>query len=148
MVLNQGENVFFNRTSSRYSLIVEAKILEFKSKHSTNNLFSSEYFDNYKALVGEIKNEAKSSLFYAGFINQISADENIRRNMGTELLETLKAKNKITFLNILLKNINESSNIGAIESFMDWIFNKIIVNNVSWEMYALLLIVNLTSNSK
>ncbi|MBP8992039.1 MAG: hypothetical protein KBG82_08690 [Spirochaetes bacterium] len=148
LVLNQGENVFFNRTSSRYSLIVEAKILEFKAKHSTNNLFSSEYFDNYKALVGEIKNEAKSSLFYAGFINQISADENIRRNMGTELLETLKAKNKITFLNILLKNINESSNIGAIESFMDWIFNKIIVNNVSWEMYALLLIVNLTSNSK
>jgi len=68
--------------------------------------------------------------------------------MGTELLETLKAKNKITFLNILLKNINESSNLGAIESFMDWIFNKIIVNNVSWEMYALLLIVNLTSNSK
>ena len=148
LVLNQNEHVSFKRSSALYSLIVEAKILEFKAKHSTNNLFSSEYFDNYKALVGEIKNETKSSLFYAGFINQISADENIRRNMGTELLETLKAKNKITFLNILLKNINESSNLGAIESFMDWIFNKIIVNNVSWEMYALLLIVNLTSNSK
>ena len=147
-VLNQGEDVFSIRRSSLYSLIVESKILEFKAKHSTNNLFSSEYFDNYKALVGEIKNEARSSLFYAGFINQISADENVRRNMGRELLEALRAKNKIIFLNILLKNINESSNIGAIESFMDWIFNRIIVNNISWEMYALLLIANLISNSK
>jgi hypothetical protein len=148
LVLNQNEHVSFKRSSALYSLVVEAKILEFKAEHSTNNLFSSDYFDNYKALISEIKNEAKSSLFYAGFINQILADENIRKNIGLELLGALKTKNKISFLNILLKNINESSDIGAIESFMDWIFNRIIVNNISWHMYALLLVANLASNSR
>lgn len=141
LVLNEG--VSLKKDISLYSLIVEAKILEFKTKNKKNNLFSADYFDNYKFLINEIKDEVRFTSFRASHINQISEDINIKKRVARELFGALKAENKNIFLNILLKNLNEASNKYSYNNLNNWIYDKIIETDVSWKMYSLILIMYL-----
>lgn len=141
LVLN--EEIYLNKYASLYSLIVEAKILEFKSKNKKSNLFSADYFDNYKYLINKIKDEVRFTSFRASYINQISQDDDIKKRIARDLFDALKAENKNIFLNILLKNLNEVSNKYSYSNLNNWIYDKIIKNEVSWKMYGLILIMYL-----
>jgi CRISPR-associated protein Cst1 len=140
LVLN-GET-FFTWNSSIYSLIIDANILEFRGKDKRRTLFSVDYFDNYKSLINEIKEDVRAS-FNASFINQISKDADTKNRIARELFDALKAKDKNMFLNVLLKNMNEDKKLCSNNNLNNWIFEKIIKNKISFEMYCLILIMNL-----
>jgi len=139
-----------NLSTCLYSLILEANISEFKAEKEkqNGNLFSENYFDNYKSLINEIKEDVRFTSFGAGLINQISKDVDTKKRIARELFNALKAKDKNLFLNILLKNMNENKNLCSNTNLNNWIFNKIIKNNISFEMYGLILTMNLLRGRK
>ena len=136
---------YSNLSTCLYSLISEANISEFKAEKEkqNGNLFSENYFDNYKSLIKEIKEDIRFTSFKAGLINQISKDADTKKRIARELFDALKARDKNMFLNILLKNINEDKKLCSNKNLNDWIFEKIIENDISFEMYCLILIMNL-----
>jgi CRISPR-associated protein Cst1 len=147
-VLNLRNYKGLNYYSMFYSLIVDSKILEFRESKKRINatLFSERYFDNYKALVDEIKKEVKLTYFKASLIGEISKDKEHKERVARELLNALKGEDKNIFLNILLKNLNEERPLCRNNNFNNWILEKIISNNISWKNYGLILVINLLKN--
>lgn len=141
LVLN--EETSLKVSPSVYSLIIDAKILELKSKNKGKPLFSDNFFDAYKSLVDEIKKDLTDASFSASLVKRISKDDDTKRRIARELFNALKKRNKNIFLNILLKNMNENKELCSNENFNRWIFDKIIKNDTNYEMYGLLLIMNL-----
>ena len=143
LVLNK--KVYLSYYSSLYSLIVDAKVLEFReSKERTNkSLFSEKYFDNYKALVNEIKKEVRFTFSKVSLIQEISKDNEHKERLARELLSALKGEDKNMFLNILLKNLNEEKQLCRNDNINNWILEKITLNNISWKNYALILVMTL-----
>jgi len=131
--------------SSLYSLIIEANILYFRSENekSNNNLFSENYFNNYKGLVQGIKEDVRNTSYYASLIRGISNDKDKKARIARDLISALKAKDKNLFLNILLKNLNESKELASNDSFNRWLMEKIVENDVCFEIYGLILVMNL-----
>jgi hypothetical protein len=128
---------------STYSLIIDAKILELRSRNRGKSLFSDDFFDTYKSLVSEIKKDLIYTSFSVGLVKKISKDDDTKRRIARELFSALKEKNKNIFLNILLKNMNENKKLCSNKNLNRWLFDKIIKNDTSYEMYGLLLIMNL-----
>ncbi|MGC8935590.1 MAG: hypothetical protein ACP5LN_10565 [Thermoproteota archaeon] len=143
LVLNK--KVSLSYYSSLYSLIVDAKVLEFReSKERTNkSLFSEKYFDNYKALVNEIKKEVRFTFSKVSLIQEISKDNEHKERLARELLSVLEGEDKNMFLNILLKNLNEEKQLCRNDNINNWILEKITLNNISWKNYALILVMTL-----
>ncbi|MEM1536057.1 MAG: hypothetical protein QXQ82_02640 [Candidatus Pacearchaeota archaeon] len=144
LVLNEETSLKWNFCF--YSLIIEANILKFKkeSEGKNKNIFSENYFDNYKSLINQIKKDIKNTSFNASLINQISKNDDTKKRIARELFNAIKKKNKNMFLNILLKNMNEKKELCANKNLNEWIFNKIIKNNnESFIMYGSILIMNL-----
>jgi len=148
LVLNKDANLTYPSSLYLYSLVVEAKILEFKRKNEKVPIFSPDYFDNYKSLIKNIKDEISFTSFASGLINQISESAETKNRIARELLETLKSNDKNMFLNILLKNVNENKGLSSNPNFYNWILEKIIANDTSFEMYGLILVMNLLSEGK
>lgn len=142
LVLNEN-NIKLSSSLSLYSLITDAKILEFKAKKENESLFSENYFDNYRALVSEIKKEIRDTSFKASLINQITKDRDTKERIVRELLSALKARNKNEFLNILLKNLNQEKKLATNDNLNRWIFEKIVKNDISFERYGLVLVMYL-----
>ncbi|MGC8726260.1 MAG: hypothetical protein ACP5RS_06780, partial [Thermoplasmata archaeon] len=141
LILN-NDTTYFNYSPVLYSLIIEANILNFKnSKKNNKMLFAEDYFDNYRSLVDDIKKDVRYSSFNASLIKQISKDKDSKNRIAMNLIEVLKAKDKNMFLNILFKNLNENKSSNP--SLNEWIFEKIVENNISYEIYGLLLVANL-----
>jgi len=146
LTLNSDKN---NKISLRYgpclySLMVEANILNFKNKNNKKSaLFSEIFFDSYKSLIRDIKEDIRFSSFYSSLIKQISSDTNTKNRIARELLNALKTKDKNAFLNVLLKDLNGGEMLEFGSKFYDWVFEKIIKNEISYEMYGLLLVMNL-----
>lgn len=141
LVLNEETSLKMN--PSIYSLIIDAKILELRSRSKGKSLFSNDFFDTYRSLIGEIKKDLIYSSFSASLVKGISRDDDTKRRIARELFNALKKRNKNIFLNILLKNMNENKELCSNENFNRWIFDKIIKNDTSYEMYGLLIIMNL-----
>jgi len=146
LVLNKDAKLSYS--SSLYSLLLDSKILEFKSKKEKSQIFSPDYFDNFKSLIKNIKDEISFTSFASGLINQISESAETKNRIARELLGTLKSNNKNMFLNILLKNLNENKELSSNRNFYNWILEKIILNETSFEMYGLILIMNLLRREK
>lgn len=146
LFLNKRDKIILNKDHIKsfiYSLIVEANILDFKASRR-RNLFSEDFFNyNYSSLVENIKNDIRGTSFVTSLINKISEDPEKREIIARDLLRALYMRDKNKFLYILLKNMNENKELSTNKNINDWIFNKIIKNNLSFEMYCLILIINL-----
>jgi len=141
LVLDKEINLSYY--SSFYSLIVDAKILELREQKESKKLFSENYFNNYKALVNEIKEEIRFTSYKASLIREISKDSAYRERLARELLGALEGEDKTMFLNILLKDLNEEKQLCKNVNFNSWIFEKIVLNDISWKNYALILVTHL-----
>ena len=144
LVLNG--DYYINWMPCLYGLLVDAHIVDFRGKNK--NLFSDNFFDNYKALVKEIKDDVRITTFSSSLINKISNDEDTRKRVARDLYSALCGKDKNMFLNILLKNVNENKELPSNRNFYNWILEKIISNDASYEMYGLILVMNLLRRGK
>lgn len=131
-----------------YSLIVEAKIREL-AMGKENRLFSPNFFYDYKDLTKKIKEEIRKSSYKLSLIRKVfDADDERRKEIARELFVALKKRNKNVFLNVILKNLNELSlfqnrNKFYIKKLLNWIFEKIVKNDKTFELYGLLIIIYL-----
>ncbi|MEM3374257.1 MAG: hypothetical protein QXE31_03470 [Candidatus Woesearchaeota archaeon] len=144
LVLGEETNLVFN--ASFYSLIIEAKIK--KIREIEKNIFSQNFFDNYKDLLDKIKEEIILCSINANFINQISNDSKTKKRIAIELYNSIKEKNKNLFLNILLKNLNENLKLCRNKNIKEFIFKKIINNEKTFEYYSLILVLYLIKGEK
>ncbi|MEM4308567.1 MAG: hypothetical protein QXU48_05845 [Thermoplasmata archaeon] len=148
LALNDGKMIP-RHTPSLYSLIINAKIIEFGYNYEINRVFSDNYFNNYKSIAKEIKNElVETSAKVSIFSSLISKDLEAKKRLARELFETIKGKNKNMFINILLRNMNEKEKVCTNHNFIEWVFHKIINNDISYEMYGLILILYLLRGEK
>jgi CRISPR-associated protein Cst1 len=143
LVLNENEETHLRWNPSLYSLITDAKILELRRKNKGKFLFSNDFFDTYKSLTNEVKKDIRYTSFSTSLISKISKDIDKKRRIARELFGALKERNKNIFLNTLLKYMNEEKKICSNKNLNGWIFEKIIKNDITYEMYCLILIMNL-----
>ena len=126
-----------------YSLLLDASILELKEeqrKDKSKTLFSNEFFKrNYKEIVQKVKREFSGAYYYTTqVIPKYFEDYDERKRFAYSLLNALQSKDKAEFLYILFKKLNEKKIINT--PVLNWIFDKIINNDISWKEYGLLLV--------
>ncbi len=126
-----------------YALVIEANILNFKFKNKKELLFSDKYLENYKFLIDNIKKDISFTSFIVSLIQQVFKDEDTKKRIARDLVEALKAKDKNMFLYILFKNTIKEKEIWSNHNINEWIFDRIIKNDISFEMYGLILTIYL-----
>ncbi len=122
-----------------YALLIEAVILEFKEKNSSL-LFSQIFFsENYREMVTQVKRTFPSTFYYSTQeTKRLIPDLKMREKIAYLLLDSLYANDKAGFLIVLLKSLNNRKEI-INKGFLNWVFNKIVDNELSWPRYALCL---------
>ena len=141
--LKCGQNPKFK--ASLYALAIDARIKE-NAETSSKALFSNDFFREYKFLVDEIKETYSLLVSRAILISQLFENEEEKSKLAYPLFSALKKKNRISFVNTLLKKFTELSKKENLSSLIKFIFEKIISNDVSWENYALALIIGILTS--
>ncbi len=147
LVLNE-EKLNLESSELLYALVIEANILNFKFKNKKELLFSDKYLENYKILIDDIKKDIRFTSFIVSLIQQVFKDKETKKRIARELVEALKAKDKNMFLYILFKNTNKEKEIWSNHNINEWMFNRIIKNDISFEMYGLILTIYLLRGEK
>jgi len=142
LCITDSSNKIFRFSSSLYSLIIEAIIRELKNE---KRLFSKDFFSDYNFLVRDIKEEIRNSSYHSSLIlSLIPKDEKLK--LSTDLIHILLKKQKIYFLNYLLKKLNECNKKDSkklLKKINKWLFDKVVLNEHSWQEYALIIILQL-----
>jgi len=141
--LKQNKNPGFK--ASLYALAIDAKIKE-NAENSSKALFSNDFFRGYKFLVDEIKETYLLLASRANLISQLFENEEEKSKLVYPLFSALKKKNRISFVNTLLKKFTELSKKENLSPLIKFIFENIISNDVSWENYALALIIGILTS--
>jgi len=136
---HNGRDIY--RKVSLYSLAIDAKIKE----NNEIDLFSSKFFRGYRSLVDEIKDCYSLLNRNANSISKLFGSQEERMKFSYSLMSALKKRNRITFINILLKKFLENSGEKEISYLNKFVFENIVSNDISWENYALALIVGILS---
>ena len=132
------------RKSSLYALAIDAKIKE----NNRIDLFSDDFFRGYRSLVNEIRDCYSTLNLNALRISQLFDNAEERQKLCYSLVSALKRKNRIAFVNALLKKLLEKSGYGMISQLTRFIFENIVSNDISWENYALALVIGILSGGE
>ena len=132
------------RKASLYALAIDAKIKE----NSSIDLFSDKFFEGYKSLVNEIKDCYSTLNSNAIKISQLFNSLEERRQISYTLVSALKKRNRIAFVNTLLKKFLENAGSKEVLQLNRFVFENIVSNDVSWENYALALVIGILSGGE
>ncbi|MBE8538706.1 hypothetical protein [Geoglobus acetivorans] len=121
-------NLRVNYRTSVYALCIDAKIREHQS---TSELFGESFLTNYRQILWDVKDAYRSIGGYVQTVRQILGKDDC-----LQLIAAIRKGNKVSFVNYVLKKFLEKShrNVG-------FIFRNIVNNDISWENYALSLVV-------
>jgi len=124
-----------------YANIVDAKIREFGGD---NILFGKEFFKRYNLLLTEIKEDAKLAFWISNLFRDLFESQDERKGYANLLLTTIRRSDKYRFVNMLLKIfIDKKGKNENIKNLINFTFNKILPNDLSWKNYALILVAGL-----
>jgi len=129
------------RKASLYALAIDAKIKE----NNRIELFSDKFFEGYRSLVNKIKDCYSTLNSNAIKISRLFDNEEERRQLCYSLVSALKKRNRIAFVNTLLKKFLEKAGSGEIPQLNRFVFENIVSNDISWENYALALVIGILS---
>ena len=127
------------KKTSLYALAIDAKIKE----NNEIDLFSNRFLEGFRSLVNEIKDCYSIINSCAINISQLFDSEEERRQVCYSLISALKKKNRIAFANILLKKFLEKTENKKVLQLNRFVFKNIILNDISWENYALALVIGI-----
>ena len=127
------------KKTSLYALAIDAKIKE----NNEMDLFSNRFLKGFRSLVNEIKDCYSIINSCAINISQLFDSEEERRQVCYSLISALKKKNRIAFANILLKKFLEKTENKKVLQLNRFVFKNIILNDISWENYALALVIGI-----
>ncbi|QER42552.1 hypothetical protein F1847_07285 [Thermodesulfobacterium sp. TA1] len=124
-----------------YASIVDAKVREFGHD---NRLFGDYFFNSYRQLLSEIKDDAIKAFGAVRTISEILEDSDERKSYANLLLSAIRRDNKHRFVNTVLKALVEKKGEEkVVKTLMSFIFDKILSNDLSWKNYALILVAGL-----
>jgi len=129
------------RKASLYALSIDAKIKE----NNNIDLFSDGFLEGYRSLVNEIKDCYLLLNLNANFISHLFDSEEERSQICYSLLSALKKRNRIAFANVLLKKFLEKAGSKEVSWLNRFVFENIVSNDISWENYALALVIGILS---
>lgn len=142
---SQKDKVFFNQIF--YALSTEAIIIELSGENNIINGFSTDsILSNHKILnilPDRVKDNQKIMIQKNNFLKEICKSISDRQfYYAIKLIET---KQKDKFLNFILKKINSTNGFGVKnwkkEALIDFILQKILYNENTWQYYAAALLV-------
>ena len=137
-----GKGIY--RKASLYALAIDAKIKE----NNQIDLFSDKFFEGYRSLVNEIKDCYSTLNSNAIKISQLYNSLEERRQISYTLVSALKKRNRIAFVNTLLKKFLENAGSKEVLQLNRFVFENIVSNDVSWENYALALVIGILSGGE
>ena len=136
-----------------YASIVDAKVRELGQD---NRLFGDYFFSSYRQLLSEIKDDARRTFGAVKTIRTISemfGNSDERKSYANLLLGAIRRNDKYRFVNTILKPLVEKKKAekkeeekdfeNDVKILMNFIFDKILPNDLSWKNYALILVVAL-----
>jgi len=129
------------RKTSLYALAIDAKIKE----NNEIDLFSNRFLEGFRNLVNDIKDCYFTMNLCAINVSRLFDNEEERLQICYSLLSALKKKNRIAFANILLKKFLEKTENEEVLRLNKFVFENIISNDISWENYALALVIGILS---
>ncbi len=140
--INENNTLTRNiRKTSLCALAVDAKIKE----NNSIDLFTDEFFTKYRDIVSDIKETYRELSIQANNILKLFDSREEKQNLCYSLMAALKRRNRIAFTNILLKKFLRNTEKKEILYLTNFIFNRITTNDISWENYALALVVGIWS---
>ncbi|MEM2146149.1 MAG: hypothetical protein QW279_12360, partial [Candidatus Jordarchaeaceae archaeon] len=137
----------FGKRKLLYPVLVDAKIREICSKKGyEERIFDDSFFDRFKRTVEEVKEEFKhANLISKSFSNLI--DPNGAEKYAKTLFEFVRRSQKFGFVNLMLKILNQkredTDKIKDIMYVMNYLFEKVLNNEVSWRNFAVVFVVAL-----
>lgn len=121
-----------------YASIIDAKVREFKDN---NRLFRDYFFNSYRQLVSEIKDEVRRAFGVINSVNVLFENQDDKENYANLLLSAIKRGDKYRFTNTILKALVEKKGEEEIvRNITNFIFNRILPNDLSWKNYAIILV--------
>ena len=145
--LNKNERVAGTSTLI-YIDCVDAQLKEFGLKNANNGLlgvklFGDEFFIRYREILFRFREKTKEMFSIAGDVRKIFKDRKERERTASKLLSTIRKRNKYAFTNILLKSLIGRDERQEIRFLNRYLFEKIVLNNINWENYALAIVIGL-----
>uniref|UniRef100_A0A7C4JS24 Uncharacterized protein n=1 Tax=Thermodesulfobacterium geofontis TaxID=1295609 RepID=A0A7C4JS24_9BACT len=129
---------FISMRTLVYASIVDAKVKEFGND---NRLFGDHFFNSYRQLLSEIKNDVRRASGAVRAISETLEDSDERKSYANLLLSAIRRDNKHRFVNTVLKALVEKKGEEkVVKTLMSFIFDKILSNDLSWKNYALILV--------
>ncbi|MEM0492606.1 MAG: hypothetical protein QXS02_01410 [Candidatus Thermoplasmatota archaeon] len=137
-------------STSLYALSVDANV---KKLSTTSILFSDSFFkDRYRDLISQIKDDIRYIGMAKNAMNRLFRDENERKTLSYELFSALKHRDRNTFMNILLKNLNskkiENKNSNEIVTLLNYNYLHLLEEEEIWENFALPLVIGILPGDK
>jgi len=139
LTLKINEEYYLSLKSSIYALAVD-KCLR---KVQKSIIFNQDFFKNHDFIVDEIKRTASIMSLNKNCIFNLFPNKDENKRLSYELLATIKCKDKNSFLNVLSKELINKNGKGKEKLIELYIQKNIVQNDISWECYALPLIMGL-----
>jgi len=134
---------YVGKRSLVYASIVDAKIREFGGD---NRLFGEGFFKRYREILTEIKDDARWAFSITKAFKDLFEDQDERKSYANLLLTAIRRNDKYRFVNTLLKAFTEKKSENKnIKNLVNFTFNKILSNDLSWKNYAFIFVVGLVS---
>ncbi len=133
-----------NRSKSKSSLvyasIVDAKIREFRK---INKIFGKDFFNTYRELLTEIRDDSRWAFGITGDFKKLFDNQDERKKYANLLLTPIRRNSKYNFVNMLLKIFIDKKARKEAKNLLNFIFSKILSNDVSWKNYAIIFVIGL-----
>ena len=143
MADDKNKNYFAGKRTLIYASVVDAKI---KEQRRDKKLFGNNFFNRYREVRAEIKDDAKRCFGISNGLRDLFESQDERNNFAQLLLNKIKRNNKYGFVNTLLKSLlNKKTENKDIKNLVNFTFDKILPNDLTWKNYALIFVVGLIS---
>ena len=140
----QGSEKFISKNIMITTISLDAKMKEMNIKKVYGEpIFGESFFSNYRELVNGVKTSI-SRVYQVSYLVQELIKDNDRKKIALNLLGRIKGNNKYDFVNELLKYVSGvSEQAENKKSLVEYLFRNILDNDISWENYAMPIVIGL-----
>jgi len=138
---DKNKKYFAGKGTLIYASVIDAKIEEFGQD---KELFGDNFFTRYEEMKAKTKEDVKRIFITSNNLYDLFESQDERNNFAQILLEKIKRGDKYSFVNTLLKSLlSKKTENKNIENLVNFAFNKILSNDLTWRNYALSFVISL-----
>ena len=138
---DKNKKYFAGKRTLIYASVIDAKIKEFGQ---VKGLFGDNFFTRYEEMKAKTKGDVKRIFITSNNLYDLFESQDERNNFAQILLEKIKRGDKYSFVNTFLKSLlSKKTENKNIENLVNFAFNKILSNDLTWRNYALSFVISL-----